>query len=123
MIKNNILIIDDDIAILESTKLILEDEGYRVTINTGRLRYKKMKRFPDLILLDIWMSGVDGRDICKQLKTHPHTQHIPIIILSAHTNIEQICLEVGADGFISKPFGMEQLLTTVGGYLRKESNA
>ena len=59
---------------------------------------------PDLLLLDIWMSGTDGLDICKQLKQNTATQHIPIVLLSASREIEKSALDAGANDFLSKPF-------------------
>jgi DNA-binding response OmpR family regulator len=63
------------------------------------------------------MSGVDGRDICKQLKSKKQTKNIPIIMISANKDTEKIAKNAGADGFIAKPFEMKELLTTVGRYV------
>ncbi len=62
------------------------------------------------------MSGVDGRDICKKLKNHTKTNHIPIIMLSAMRDTGKIAKDAGADGFIIKPFEMDNLLTMVKKY-------
>jgi DNA-binding response OmpR family regulator len=109
-----ILIADDDPAILDAVKLILELEGYETitTVNGGTI-YKMEKDFPDLLLLDIWMSGQDGRDICKYLKKEPHTKNIPIIMVSASKDIIDSAREAGADDFIEKPFEMEELLAKI----------
>ena len=73
-----ILVADDDPAILDALQMMLELEGYEViTTVDGETIYKMEKEYPDLLLLDIWMSGQDGRDICKYLKKDPHTKHIP----------------------------------------------
>lgn len=117
--KNNkkILVIDDDPAILEVITLILEDAGYelKTTDNAQTKRYM-MGYAPDLILLDIWMSGVDGRNICKSLKSNKATAKIPIIMISANKDTEKIAREAGADGFINKPFEMDDLLSMVKKY-------
>jgi DNA-binding response OmpR family regulator len=113
MVKK-ILIADDDPSICDSLKMMLELEGYEVdtTVN-GETIYKMEKDFPDLLLLDIWMSGQDGRDICKYLKTENHTKHIPIIMISASRDIKSSAAESGADDFIAKPFEQEELLKKV----------
>ena len=69
--------------------------------------------FPDLILLDIWMSGIDGREICKRLKSNEVTRDIPIVFLSANSRISEITQEYDARDFIAKPFEMDLLLKKV----------
>jgi DNA-binding response OmpR family regulator len=77
------------------------------------------EHLPDLLLLDIWMSGVDGKDICKHLKSAAATKHIPVIMVSAAKDIEQIAKDSGADDFIPKPFQIEDLLAIVAKYVNK----
>jgi CheY-like chemotaxis protein len=73
-----------------------------------------MKKFkPDLVLLDIWMSGTDGRDICRQIKADPKLKKTPVIMISASKDVISSSKEAGADGFIAKPFEMDHLLSTV----------
>ena len=109
-----ILVADDDPAILEAIQMILELEGYNVdTTVDGQTIYKMEKDFPDLLLLDIWMSGEDGRDICKYLKNDPLTKHIPIIMISASKDIMKSAKEAGANDFIAKPFDMNDLLAKI----------
>jgi CheY-like chemotaxis protein len=114
MSKKRVLIADDDSAILEVVQLILEDAGYTaVTAVSGEAIYKMEKDFPDLILLDIWMSGTDGRDICTYVKKNERTRNIPIIMVSANKNTKKIAREVGADDFLTKPFEIDELLEKV----------
>lgn len=116
--KKKILVADDNPAILDALKIMLEEAGYEVETTEDGATAKNMKQpLPDLLLLDIWMSGVDGRDICKHLKIDAATKHIPIIMVSATKNIEQIAKDSGADGFIAKPFQMDHLLATVASYV------
>jgi len=70
-----------------------------------------------LLLLDIWMAGVDGRDVCKYLKSQQPTKHIPIIMVSANQDTEKIAREAGADDCITKPFDMYKLLERVAQYV------
>lgn len=115
--KKKILIVDDEPSIVDSLTMLLEDFGYEVisTINASATK-DMLKKGPDLILLDIWMSGWDGRDICKYLKSNKDTKNIPVIIISANKDIVAIAKEAGADDFIAKPFRMEDLLAKVEKY-------
>src|SRR4051794_10942099 len=110
MIKR-IMVADDDAAILDATTMMLEMEGYEV-ISTldGRKVVEMTNQLPDLLLLDIWMSGIDGKEICKQLKQQDSTKHIPIIMVSATQDVQKVALHSGANDFIAKPFDMEELL-------------
>lgn len=109
-----ILIADDNPAIVEAIALILEEFGYSVTTTSdGQTIYKMKKDLPDLLLLDIWMSGQDGRKICSYLKKHSLTKNIPIVMISASNSIEKSAREAGADDFLSKPFDMQDLLQMI----------
>jgi DNA-binding response OmpR family regulator len=109
--NKKVLVADDDPSILESLSLMLEDAGYKVTtISNGKEIENIDKNLPNLFLLDIWMNGMNGNDVCKKLKSQPSTQNIPIILISAHKDIEKITKECGAQDFIVKPFDMDDLL-------------
>lgn len=110
-----VLIADDDTGIVEALSVLLESEGYSVqtTIDGARVQ-KEIKAFsPDVILLDIWMSGQNGHDICKKLKLKGATKHIPVIMISANQDTEMISKSCGADDFVQKPFDIDDLLTKV----------
>lgn len=118
--KKRILVVDDNTAILDALKIMLEDEGYEVETTVDGATVKDIQApLPDLVLLDIWMSGVDGRDVCKFLKSTPATKHIPVIMISAAKDTEQIAKASGADDFISKPFQMDVLLKMVAKYVNQ----
>lgn len=115
--SKKILIADDDPAIVDSIKMMLELEGYEVkTTTNGETVYKMEKEYPDLLLLDIWMSGQDGREICKFLKKEPHTKRIPIIMVSASRDVKEVAKEAGADDFLEKPFEREELLKKIANF-------
>ncbi len=117
--SKKILVADDDSAILDVIQQILEMDGYEVKTTVDGETIKKMRKgLPDLLLLDIWMSGTDGRLICKQLKSQEITKHIPIIIISANKDTEGIAKEAGADDFLTKPFEMNDLLAKVKYYIK-----
>lgn len=114
--RKRILVVDDDPAILEVIDLILTDEGFEVErMLDGKAIYKKFKGMPDLVLLDIWMSGTDGREICKYLKKQ--LPGLPIILISAKQDVAKVADAVGADDYINKPFDMDELIGKVKGYL------
>lgn len=115
--NKKILVADDDPAICDAVQFMLEEEGYTVstTVN-GETIYKMETDFPDLLLLDIWMSGQDGREICKYLKKKELTQNIPIIMVSASRDIEESAKEAGANDFLAKPFKMDDLLNKIAKY-------
>lgn len=109
-----ILVADDDPAILDALSIMLEESGYEVeTTIDGAVAQDMKVELPDLLLLDIRMSGMDGGKICKRIKNAAITKHLPVILISANKDIEQIALECGADDFISKPFQMDHLLSIV----------
>ena len=109
-----VMIVDDDPGILDSLGIMLEFEGYEVsTIINGDTLLNIENELPDLLLLDIWMSGIDGRDICKQLKQKETTNKIPVVMISASKDIEQSAIEAGADDFLAKPFEMDHLLEKI----------
>lgn len=109
---NKILILDDDQDILEPLSIILESEGFKVeTLILGKEIISKIETFkPDLLLLDIFMSGSDGREICKLLKSDPKSTNIPIVMMSAHPAGKLEASASGADDFIAKPFETNELL-------------
>ncbi len=118
--KKKILVADDNPAILDALKIMLEEEGYEVETTVDGATVQDIKApLPDLLMLDIWMSGIDGRNVCKLLKSNAETKHIPIIMISATKDIEQIAKDSGADDCVSKPFQMEHLLATVAKYVKK----
>jgi DNA-binding response OmpR family regulator len=113
--KKKILIIDDDADILDAIAMILDREGYTVsTVMKGDEAYQAINTFkPDLILLDVLMSGSDGRTICKNLKKEKKTRQIPIVMISAHPSAAKEYMQCGADDFLAKPFETEDLLKII----------
>ena len=112
-----ILVVDDDSDILDALQFVLEDAGYTVKTCKDGGHAEKLTNgvtsFPQLIILDVLLSGKDGRDICKRLKHNPRTKHIPIVMVSAHPAVKESVLESGANKFIPKPFDISILLNTI----------
>lgn len=114
-----ILIVEDDQAIAEMLQLMLQGEGYEVEMQMdGQVLQKMQESLPDLLLLDIRLSGADGRAICRQLKSQKRTSHLPIILISATQQTEDIAREAGAEAFLAKPFDMQAFLSLVAHYIR-----
>lgn len=111
-----ILAVDDDKDILEVLQFILEDSGYEVdTLSDGHHLLDTIKRkAPDLILLDIMLGNMDGRELCKSVKRESVTHNIPVILISASHNITSSMNQEGApNDFIAKPFDINNLLNKI----------
>ena len=121
--KEKILIIEDEEDLVKGLKINLVDEGYEVdyALNGKEGLEKAMKEKPDLILLDIMLPGMNGLDICKELRQNK--MDIPILMLTAKgEEIDKVIgLEIGADDYISKPFSIRELLARVKAHLRREN--
>ena len=113
--RKKILVVDDERDILEFLQIILEEEGYEVTTTDKGEYLEKLRNggLPDIILLDVLLSGKDGRDIVRFLKSQQETQHIPVIMLSAHPSAGETARKAGADDFVAKPFDIDDLLATI----------
>ncbi|MCB9422590.1 MAG: response regulator [Ardenticatenaceae bacterium] len=117
--STKILIIDDEVTALDVTKRILTEQYNVITAQTSATGLKAaMNERPNLILLDAWMPGISGYDICKTLKNNKMTAHIPIIIFTAAAQKEDETQAqgVGADAFITKPFQKTDLLQLIEGF-------
>jgi len=110
-----ILVVDDDQSILDAMEITLNLEGYDVESTTkGEETFSKIESFkPDLIFMDVYLSGMDGREICKQIKQENKTKHIPVIIFSANKSMKEVFKDSGANDFIGKPFNMDELYDKV----------
>jgi DNA-binding response OmpR family regulator len=110
-----ILVLDDDPDICAMLKMVLDYHGYGAVEAEGEEKATEVlsKNHVDLIIMDMLLSGADGTDICRRLKQDEQTSSIPILMFSAHPNAQKICLEAGADDFISKPFEMNDLIDRI----------
>ncbi len=119
-----ILVVDDDPDILSVMEILLSMKGFTVDVTArGDNTFSKIESFqPDLILLDVLISGHDGRAICKEIKSNANLRHLPVIMLSAHPGAAASINDYGADGFISKPFEVENLLKKINEQLHLASS-
>ncbi len=115
-----ILVVDDEQSIADILKFNLEKNGYRVvTAYAGDTGYEMaIKEKPDLILLDVMLPEMDGFEVCKKIR---QSSTVPIIMLTARTEeIDKVLgLELGADDYMTKPFGVRELIARVKANLRR----
>lgn len=110
-----ILIIDDDVDTLEVLKFFLESNGFEViTSSDGKIGVNEVVSYsPQIILLDVYLKGGNGVEICNQLKSNNLTRHIPIIMSSAQTTDYLILRKCAAEDFISKPIDTNSLMVKI----------
>ena len=120
-----ILAVDDELNILELLKYNLSKEGYQfIGVTNGRDAIKAAnEEKPDLIILDVMLPEMDGCDILRTLKSNKSTMSIPVIMLSAKSDVldKVIGLELGADDYVTKPFSPREILARVKVHLRRKS--
>jgi DNA-binding response OmpR family regulator len=106
-----ILVIDDDEGILDAFEAMLDDPKYFVTtaLQADILDTLTKDTVPDLLIMDVLLSGTDGRDVCGKLKRNPLTKDMPIVMISAHPKAEAGVKKNGADAYLKKPFEMKDL--------------
>jgi CheY-like chemotaxis protein len=110
-----ILLIDDDPDIRTVLSAVLQKNGYEV--ETACRKEEALEKLaisrPSLILLDVLLSGADGRQLCREIKAGDHTRDIPVIMVSGHPGAATQYESYGADDFIAKPFQTDVLLSKV----------
>ena len=114
-IMKKVLIVDDNSDILWVVETILKRYGFDVlsTLKGEEVLAKTKKYNPQLILLDVFLSGIDGIEVCNTLKSTPETKDIPIIMFSAHTNSQDLMKFCKADDFVAKPFDSNELVKKI----------
>jgi len=127
MNEQTILIVDDNIDTVELLRKRLKAEGYStVEAYDGEEALKKVQEsLPDLIILDVMMPKMDGYEVCQRLKTDERTKFIPIIMLTAKSDVESKVkgLDIGADDYVPKPFDYRELLARVRSLLTKKETS
>ncbi len=118
---SKIIIVDDSEDILSVLKYFLLDKGYTVeTLTKSEDLLSLIPTFnPDLIILDIFLAGEDGREICRKLRKLQSFRHLCILMFSASPKALANYEEYGADGFIEKPFGLTEIINKIEASLEK----
>jgi len=108
-------VVDDDPSILEAIEFVLIDAGYtvRMIMSEHELLSLLHNEIPDVFLLDILLSGTDGRDIARTLREHENTKSIPIIMMSADSRALDSCMAIGISACIKKPFDIGELVQLI----------
>jgi two-component system alkaline phosphatase synthesis response regulator PhoP len=111
----HILVIDDNEDILHMLKAMLQMKGFKVSLQLGALDIENDLRSikPDMIIMDMLLSGADGREVCKGLKQNDEFSKTPLLMISAHPSARKDCLAAGADYFLEKPFDMNELFSNI----------
>ena len=115
LIMKRVLIVDDNRDIVWVVETILKRYGFDVvsTLKGEEVMDKTQEYHPQLILLDVFLSGIDGIEVCNNLKSDPLTKDIPIIMFSAHTNSHDVMKFCKADDFVAKPFDSNELVKKI----------
>jgi two-component system phosphate regulon response regulator PhoB len=125
MTQEHILVVDDEEDILELVEFSLKRESFEVdTATTGEQALKMAREDePDLMVLDLMLPGVDGLEVCRQLKADSDTSHMPVVMLTAKGSEADIVtgLELGADDYVTKPFSPRVLVARIKAVLRRQS--
>jgi two-component system KDP operon response regulator KdpE len=124
MKKTRILIVDDELSILKYLRANLEAEGYEVLMaKDGAQALQTLEaELPDLVVLDIMMPEMDGLEVCRRLR---EWSQLPVIMLSARDDESDKvqCLDLGADDYITKPFGKDEFIARVRAVMRRAESA
>jgi len=118
-----IYVIDDDVDLLKVIKSLLQKRGFHVSVFSDWPAAAQAMKIsePQLILLDVFLPGIDGLEVCQKLKTSPFTRHVPVLIFSAFPRIAESAVhDYGADDFIAKPFEVGELISKLHGVLAKK---
>ncbi|MBK1642182.1 histidine kinase [Chromatium okenii] len=119
----SILVVDDEADVITFTRDLLEDNYNILSALTSATAIKEaISQKPNLVLLDAWIPGISGYDICRTLKRNSNTKDTPIIIFTAATQQidEERAREAGADGFVTKPFRREQIIELIESFRGRE---
>lgn len=120
-----VMLVDDDLQLTAGLKDALERQGYAVlVINHGAKAVEAAERFrPGLLLLDVMMPGIDGWEVLKRVRAHPATTSIPVIMLTASDSEEAKVrgFTLGADDYVTKPFGLQELRCRIAAVLRRSA--
>jgi two-component system, OmpR family, alkaline phosphatase synthesis response regulator PhoP len=123
LIYKTVLVVDDEKDIVELVAYNLEREGFKVTraFDADQALRSIKEKPPDLVILDLMLPGMSGMDLCRLMRKKPETENVPIIMLTAKSDIldKIMGLEIGADDYITKPFNVRELIARVRAVLRR----
>ena len=111
-----VLLVDDDMDLLSLMKSRLTEHGFDVAIcpNGDGIYSILANRPPDCILLDLHMDGINGEELCREIKSHSDLRNIPVLLVSSDVEIVDAEKRCGADGYINKPLDIQELTAKIG---------
>jgi DNA-binding response OmpR family regulator len=115
------MVVDDDPGIADVVSIVLTEKGYSVeTITNPEKIFPRLEQsLPGMIILDLWMPRLSGEQVIAKLKENSTTKDIPIIVVSASQNVEQIADTLGVTACLNKPFDISELEETVEKYIQR----
>jgi DNA-binding response OmpR family regulator len=121
--KRKVLVIEDEPVIAEMMSILLEMGGYKVIslADTGMARRRLHEKEVGLVLLDLQLRGETGQSMCNYIKTTEDIKHLPVILVSANSDLPQIAQDCGADDYIAKPFDLNFFMEKVKEYCLQDA--
>lgn len=115
MNTKKIIVCDDDQGILDVLQMLLETEGFTVftEINSTNLIKQIQSNAPDLVLLDLWMPLLSGDQVLKSIRSTEGIKELPVIVLSASVDGNDIASDAGANDFVAKPFDLDDIILKI----------
>lgn len=109
--SKKVFVFDDNADILELCTIILEDAGYEIktSATSNQIIDQVMAYMPDIIFMDNWLPDVGGIDATRELKADERLKNIPVIYFTANNDVKSLAEQAGADGYLSKPFDIQEL--------------
>ncbi|MBC8987174.1 response regulator [Pedobacter sp. N36a] len=109
--SKKVFVFDDNADILELCTIILEDAGYEIktSATSNQIIDQVMAYMPDIIFMDNWLPDVGGIDATRELKGDERLKNIPVIYFTANNDVKSLAEQAGADGYLSKPFDIQEL--------------
>ncbi|MBD3250801.1 MAG: response regulator [Candidatus Pacebacteria bacterium] len=113
--KDKIIVVEDNIELSDLLGTLLTHEGYQVKslLDAANLKNVIDDYQPDLLLMDLWIEPVNANEIIEEMRQESKFKDLPIILVSAADNLEEICLECGANCFVKKPFDFGYLVSRI----------
>ena len=119
--SKKVFVFDDNADILELCTIILEDAGYEIktSATSNQIIDQVMAYMPDIIFMDNWLPDVGGIDATRELKADDRLKSIPVIYFTANNDVKSLAEQAGADGYLSKPFDIQELEDIIEKHLKR----
>ncbi|WP_316760094.1 PleD family two-component system response regulator [Pedobacter aquatilis] len=117
--SKKLLICDDDIDIIEMLEIVLDDSGFDIITETDSKKVLELisSTKPQLVLMDLWMPVISGDQILMQMREDQNLSSIPVVIMSAAQDGKEVASKAGANGYIPKPFDIDELMQKVNKFM------